>query len=1022
MKDLEKLDSFVKKVLVINSSPMGEQSATNIVTQSFIEEYKKLNPVHVIKTIDLSKYMLPPFTAKRIQAKFATWGGKEEPEGSQEEWNFTKELIDEFMQADKYVFAIPMWNLGIPNQLKLFIDHIVQPWKTFDPTKMPGGFVVGKPALLISASGSDLLGTSFDFVTSYMKTILSFIGFTDIRSILISGTALKETSIISVTQALLEAKMISSNFTFNPKSKVELTNITIKERENKDLLPLGKRVLAIVSSPMGQFSVTTTLLNNFLIEYKKKEPEAVIHIVDIYQRKLPPITPERVIAKFKTWSGNEVVDYSWDYTKQLIDEFKWADTYVFAVPMWNFGIPNQLKLYFDHIVQPWKTFDPTKGEGGLVKGRACFLICSAGGPTLGSPFDYVTPYLTSILGYIGITDIRKICVNNTIIDKQNAINEGFKLTKLLLENAVVSNNQSIQENIDNNNNNNNSNEKLVIQEEKLTVLVITSSPMREHSASNKVVKEFIAEYSSKNPTHLIKIIDLATRNIPPFTAKRIQAKFAIWGGKEEPEGSLEDWNLTKELIDEFMQADKYVFAIPMWNLGIPNQLKRYIDHIVQPWKTFDPSKMPGGFVVGKPALLISASGSDILDSPLDFTTSYMKTILSFIGFTDIRSILISGTSNTSKSQVLITSAIEKAKEIAPIFSFNPNAKVDLPNNILPPPVDPLPIGRKVLVIVSSPLGKFSISTSVMNNFLEEYKRKVPDAVINIFDVFQRNLQPFTAERVQAKISTWNGNEVPPHFEESWEYTTELIDEFKWADTYVFAVPMWNSGIPNQLKLYFDHIVQPWKTFDPTKGEGGLVKGRACFLICSAGGPILGSPFDYVTPYLTSILGYIGITDIRKIWINNTASENFETLIETKSIEAIKLLEDSYSSFIPLSSLEKLLKYYEEALNNRNIDDLVSLYTEDSRLMINNFGDSDAIGLDQIKTYFTQFLQDKNDKIYIEIQDIVEYIGSANAVTLIKSPNRTTQSIPYRELFVFTKSDSDDWKILFHTTNIQFQSS
>ena len=990
---------------------MGEHSASNKVTAAFVEEYVKKFPQDTVKTINLATKNLPAFTAKRVQAKFATWGGKEEPEGSQDEWNITKDLIDEFLKADKYVFASPMWNLGIANQMKLYFDHIVQPWKTFNPTKMPGGLVIGKPALIIAASGSDLLGTPYDFTSSYLKVILSFIGFTDIRSIFVSGTADQQKAPSLLSAAIAEAKSLVPQFHFNINGSFDFPK-PLPEPEIIERNPIGKRVLAIVSSPMGQFSASTTVLNHFLDEYKRKVPDAVVNIFDIFQRNLLPFNAERVQAKFATWGGKELqpnLEESWSFTKELIEEFKWADTYVFAVPMWNLGIPNQLKLYLDHIVQPWKTFDPTKQPGGLITGKPCFLICSAGGPTLGTPFDYVTPYLSAILGYIGITDIRKVWINNTVIDTKKAIEEGISNAKLLLDQAVTNVEASPK------------NESM-IESKHFHVLVITSSPMGNHSASNKVADAFIEEYKAKNPDHLIKIIDLSTKNLPAFTAKRVQAKFATWGGKEEPEGSQDEWNITKDLIDEFLKADKYVFASPMWNLGIPNQLKLYFDHIIQPWKTFNPTKMPGGLVTEKPALIIAASGSDLLGTPYDFTSSYLKAILSFIGFTDIRSIFVSGTADQLSALSLIENAIEKVKkEIVPNFQFNEKASVDLPNNfqeISSPVVEGNPIGKRVLAIVSSPMGQFSASTTVLNHFLDEYKRKVPDAVVNIFDVFQRQLLPYNAERVQAKFATYSGKEVPSNLEESWSFTKELIEEFKWADTYVFAVPMWNLGIPNQLKLYLDHIVQPWKTFDPTKYPGGLITGKPCFLICSAGGPTLGTPFDYVTPYLSAILGYIGITDIRKVWINNTAvvdSSAVKDLIEEKTVEALKLLEDSYTTFTPFSSIEKVLKTYEETLNAKDTSKLSSLYSEGARLTINNYGSADSIGIDQITEAFREFLEENNtSKIYLEIIDIVEYSNFAHASAVVRCIRNKNS---YRENFVLEKDST--WKITLHTTNIKF---
>lgn len=40
----------------------------------------------------------------------------------------------------------------------------------------------------------------------------------------------------------------------------------------------------------------------------------------------------------------------------------------------------------------------------------------------------------------------------------------------------------------------------------------------------------------------------------------------------------------------------------------------------------------------------------------------------------------------------------------------------------------------------------------------------------------------------------------------WEYNTNLINEFRSFDKFVFTLPVWNLSIPNTFKLYIDHLV------------------------------------------------------------------------------------------------------------------------------------------------------------------------------------------------------------------------
>ena len=112
---------------------------------------------------------------------------------------------------------------------------------------------------------------------------------------------------------------------------------------------------------------------------------------------------------------------AWKAVEAVIDEFKSADKYVMAVPMWNFGIPYRLKQYIDILVQPGYTFSYTPEEGykGLVTGKPIFIAYARGGEyPLGTDyeaFDLQKKYLELILGFMGFTDIRAVAVDPTLM-------------------------------------------------------------------------------------------------------------------------------------------------------------------------------------------------------------------------------------------------------------------------------------------------------------------------------------------------------------------------------------------------------------------------------------------------------------------------------------------------------------------------------------------------------------------------------------------------------------------------------
>ncbi|MBA3722994.1 MAG: NAD(P)H-dependent oxidoreductase [Parachlamydiaceae bacterium] len=199
------------------------------------------------------------------------------------------------------------------------------------------------------------------------------------------------------------------------------------------------------------------------------------------------------------------------------------------------------------------------------------------------------------------------------------------------------------------------------------ILYIESSPRKKRSSSIAVADIFLKEYEKKHKSDEIKKIDLWEKQIPTFDGDVIDAKYAIMHGQSHTEAQRKAWRQVEETIAEFKNADKYVISLPMWNFSIPYVLKHYIDVIVQPSYTFSFSPTEGykGLVTGKPIVLIysrgGAYGSGTGAEGLDLQRTYMETILKFIGFTNIKSIIIEPTLGKPEEKDL---AVEKATKEA----------------------------------------------------------------------------------------------------------------------------------------------------------------------------------------------------------------------------------------------------------------------------------------------------------------------------------------------------------------------
>lgn len=95
-----------------------------------------------------------------------------------------------------------------------------------------------------------------------------------------------------------------------------------------------------------------------------------------------------------------------DLSNQLIDELKAADQVIIGAPMYNFMVPTQLKNWFDLIARAGVTFSYTEnGPIGLIENKKAIIVTTRGGQHKDSPRNSIESYLTTMLGFIGITDV-----------------------------------------------------------------------------------------------------------------------------------------------------------------------------------------------------------------------------------------------------------------------------------------------------------------------------------------------------------------------------------------------------------------------------------------------------------------------------------------------------------------------------------------------------------------------------------------------------------------------------------------
>ena len=207
-------------LLYIQCSPRGQRSKSITVADAFVETYKQKHPDDKIVTLNIFKEKLPAFDGLAVQAKYTILHGRKHSKEELQAWKKVEKIIEQFKSADKYVLAVPMWNFGIPYRLKQYIDILVQPGYTFGYSPETGykGLVTGKPIVTVYARGGEYPAGSpaeaLDVQTKYLQLILGFIGFTNIRPVIVEPTlqGSAETIEAKVQQAAIGAKKIAENF------------------------------------------------------------------------------------------------------------------------------------------------------------------------------------------------------------------------------------------------------------------------------------------------------------------------------------------------------------------------------------------------------------------------------------------------------------------------------------------------------------------------------------------------------------------------------------------------------------------------------------------------------------------------------------------------------------------------------------------------------------------------------------------------------------------------------------------
>lgn len=179
------------------------------------------------------------------------------------------------------------------------------------------------------------------------------------------------------------------------------------------------------------------------------------------------------------------------------------------------------------------------------------------------------------------------------------------------------------------------------------VLVILAHPHnQQHSNSLDLYDAFIAEYQKQHPSDSITVRDLFAEDekLTGIDNRFFELQGKLANQEEVEEASQAILSHSEELLQEFIDHDKYVFVNPMYNLFLPYQLKMYMDNVTVAKRTFKytPEGQQVGLLKGRKALHLQSTGSFHQEFNNDYASQYLEGILNFNGIDDVTHITVEG--------------------------------------------------------------------------------------------------------------------------------------------------------------------------------------------------------------------------------------------------------------------------------------------------------------------------------------------------------------------------------------------
>lgn len=195
----------MKKILFISSSISGDKGHSVQLAQQFIAQLPQGN--FNVDTLDLNKAPVPHLEMTEMAAWMTP--AEQRTDVQQKLAAISDDIIARVKAADVIVLGVPMYNFGIPSQLKALLDRIARAGITFKYTEQgPVGLLEDKPVVVFATRGGVYQGTPADSQTPFLQSFLNFVGLKDVHFVyaegLNMGTDAQQTALTAAKERLVQ--------------------------------------------------------------------------------------------------------------------------------------------------------------------------------------------------------------------------------------------------------------------------------------------------------------------------------------------------------------------------------------------------------------------------------------------------------------------------------------------------------------------------------------------------------------------------------------------------------------------------------------------------------------------------------------------------------------------------------------------------------------------------------------------------------------------------------------------------